>query len=315
MPSNEPSIQIRQFLGLRNTDRPARLPLGSLVEAQNIDIDDSYGIERRQGYTAVPGLPGVTAAYGTRDEARLYVVNEGILKRVVSLDPLVTLALATGIPAGEVWWSETGEHVFCSGAVNGIIHGDTFTQYADWGSDDEQTFDAQGQTLETDEADIGVSGPPPNTECVAFFEGSVWLSYFDTVEDQTFIFRSKPFFWSRWDLAGDYIAVPGRVRLLTEASRALIIGTDRAVFAYSEGVLQGLADYGVVAGQYGEDKGQVYFWTERGLCRALPFEAMTEEAVSVPCGTRACLAVTRSKGNRQAIIVTTGGGEADNAYG
>jgi hypothetical protein len=314
MPSNEPSIQIRQFLGLRNTDRPARLPLGSLVNAENIDIDDSFGIERRQGYTAVPGLPGVTAAYGTRDESRLYVVNEGILKRIVSLDPLVTVALTTGIPSREVWWAENGEHVFCSGAVNGVIYRDTFTPFADWGSDDAQSFDAQGQTLETDEADIGTSAPPINTECVAFFQGAVWLSYYDTVADQSFLFRSKPFFWSRWDLAADYIAVPGRARLMAGTGPALVIGTDRAISVYSEGVLQDLADYGVIAGQYGEDSGRVYFWTERGLCRALPFEPMTEEAVSLPPGTRACTAVTRSKGNRQAIIVTTGGGEADNQY-
>ena len=315
MPSNEPSLQVRQFLGLRNTDRPARLPMGSLVVAQNIDIDDTGGIERRAGYLSVAGLPGVTAAYGSRDETRLYVVNEGILKRVINLDPLVTMALATGIPAGEVWWAENGEHIFCSGAVNGIIQGDTFTLYADFGSDDEQSFDAQGQTLSTDEADVGTLAPPSDTECVAFYEGSVWLSYYDTVADQSFIFRSKPFFWSRWDLSADYIAVPGRVRLLTSTGSGLVIGTDQAIWAYAQEAIQQLADYGVVAGQAGEDQGRIYFWTQRGLCRALPFEALTEETVSVPPGTRACLAVTRQRGNKQAIIVTTGGGEADNDYG
>lgn len=315
MPSNEPSLQVRHFLGLRNTDRPARLPIGSLVVAQNIDIDDTGGIERRAGYEALTGLPGVTAAYGSRDETRLYVVNEGILKRVINLDPLVTIAMATGISASEVWWAENGEHIFCSGAVNGIIHGDTFTEYAAWGSDDEQSFDAQGQTLNTDEADIGTMAPPTDTECVAFFQGSVWLSYYDTVVDQSFIFRSKPFFWSRWDLSSDYIAVPGRAMLLVDAGAGLLIGTDRAILAYSQDFLQPLADYGVISRQAGEDMGRVYFWTERGLCRALPFEAMTEETVSVPPGTRACLAISRSNGNKQAIIVVTGGGQADNNYG
>ncbi len=314
MPDNEPTLETKQFLGLRNTDRPARLPLGALVVAENIDIDDTGAIERRKGYAAIEGLTAVTAAYATRDERDLYVVDGGILKRVLSLAPVVTQVLAINIPTGEVWWAENGGHLFCSGAVNGIIHADTFTPYGEWGSDDEQTFDAQGQTLNTDEADIGTSAPPANTECVAFFQGSVWLSYYDTVSDQSFIFRSKPFFWSRWDLAMDYIPVPGRVVLLAATDSGVVVGTDKTIHAYVQDAFGALANYGVIAGQYHYDQGRVYFWTARGLCRALPFEAMTEEFVSVPPGTRACLAVTRRKGNKQAIIVTTGGGEADNAY-
>jgi len=315
MADNEPTLMVRQFLGLRNTARPASLPFGSLVEATNIDIDDEFGVERRSGYSAVSGLTAVTAAYSTRDDKSLYVVDGGILKRVISMAPVVTAAIETGVGPGEVWWADNGEHVFCSGAVNGVIHGDTLTSYGEWGSDDELTFDAQGQTIDTDEADIGTLDPPENTECVAFHEGSVWLAYYDTVSDQSFVFKSKPFFWSRWDLATDYMAIPGRVRLLASATGGLLIGTDRAVMVFSEEVLTPLADYGVVTGQCDEDNGKVYFWTERGLCRGLPFEAITEETVSVPAGSRAVLAVIRSRGRKQAIVVTTGGGEPDNAYG
>jgi len=183
MADNEPTLMVRQFLGLRNTARPASLPFGSLVEATNIDIDDEFGVERRSGYSAVSGLTAVTAAYSTRDDKSLYVVDGGILKRVISMAPVVTAAIETGVGPGEVWWADNGEHVFCSGAVNGVIHGDTLTSYGEWGSDDELTFDAQGQTIDTDEADIGTLDPPENTECVAFHEGSVWLAYYDTVFD------------------------------------------------------------------------------------------------------------------------------------
>jgi hypothetical protein len=314
MESNEPTIEVRQFLGLRNTDRPARLPLGALVDATNINIDDSGGIERRVGYTAITGLTAVTAAYSTRNELDLYVVDNGILKRVLRIAPLTTQAIITGVPAGEVWWSEDGGYVFCSGALNGIIKGDTFTPYADFGSDDDMLLDAQGQELATDEADIGTLGPPDSTECVAFFEGSVWLSYYDPATDQSFIFKSKPFFWSRWDLETDYIAVPGHVVMLASTSTGVVVGTDKEIWVYAQDVFNRITDYGVIPCEPAEDSGRVYFWTERGLCRALPFEAMTEEGVSVPHGTRARIVVSRDKGSKIALVVTTGGGPADNPY-
>jgi hypothetical protein len=317
MPTNDQSVKISQFLGLRNTDRPARLPEGALVDAVNIDIDDTGGIERRAGYSTLTGLTAVTAAYATLDEASLYVVDGGILKRVMTLSPLVTTAVAISIGNGEVWWAENGEHIFCSGAANGIIYGNQLFPYGEWGSDDQQVLDAQGQSLFLDEADIGTLAPPENTECVAFFEGCVWLSYYDTAADQTFIFRSKPFFWSRWDTANDYIAVLGHVRLLAapKNSSGMVIGTDRAIHVYSQGALQQVADWGVAPGQHDEDDGKVYFWTDFGLCRALPFEAMTDSAVSVNPATRAVVSVAYPDlAHTRAIVVTTGGGVAENPY-
>lgn len=310
MPTNDPTISVPAFLGLYNNERPARLPIGALVEAQNIDIDDTGGIERRKGYGAITGLGNVTAAYATLDERRLFVVDAGILKRVLSLQPLVTLALAVNVPYTEVWWAENGDHVFCSGAINGVIYNDTFTPFAEWGSDAEQSFDAQGQTLQTDEADIGTLSPPTGTECVSFFEGCVWLSYFDSVANQSFVFRSKPFFWSRWDLAMDYFAVPGHVLLLAAPNNggAMVVGTDQAIHVYSQGTLQQVADWGAVPGKHDEDEGRVYFWSEYGLCRAMPFEAMTDEAVTVPGGTRAVVGVFRptNKHTRAVVLVADG---------
>tara|TARA_R110002110_G_scaffold415835_1_gene657224 strand:+ start:39513 stop:40460 length:948 start_codon:yes stop_codon:yes gene_type:complete len=314
MAKNEPSLSVQQFLGLRNTDRPARLPPGALVVARNIDVDDTSGIERRRGYTILSGLTSVTAAYNTVDERFLYVVDSGMLKIVLSLSPLVTEVLATGVPSGEVWWAEGGGHVFCSGAINGVIRGNQFWTFENFGSADELTVDAQGQTLATDEADVGTSAPPINTECVTFYQGSVWLSYYDTVSDQSFAFRSKPFFWSRWDLARDYIPVSGRIVMMGATETAVVIGTDSEIWVYGQDVLQCVAPYGAVPCQTAEEDKRLYFWTQRGLCRAFPFEPMTEEAVSLPPGTRARLVVHRDRGCKRAIVVTTGGGEADNSY-
>jgi hypothetical protein len=315
MADNEPTLEVRQFLGLRNTDRPASLPVGALVAATNIDIDDQFGIERRSGYTPVAGLTQVTAAYSTKDEKELYVVDGGILKRVITLSPVVTQALAIDVGPAEVWWCDEGGYVFVSGAINGVIHADTFTPFVDFGDDIDQTLDAEGYTLNRDEADIGTLAPPSDTECVAYMDGSVWLSYHDTLSNQSFLFKSKPFFWSRWDLATDYIAIPGHVLMLASHAEGMIIGTDEGIWAHGAGQMQKLAEYGVIRCPSQEFERAVYFWTERGLCRALPFQNMTEENVSVPPGTRAAMTVSREKGRNTALIVTTGGGEADNAYG
>ncbi|MAC32209.1 MAG: hypothetical protein CME38_01225 [Haliea sp.] len=313
MPQNEPTVEIRQFLGLRNTERPARMPAGSLVQARNIDIDDAGAIERRAGYQPVPGLSGVTAAYATKDDRRLFVVAGGALQEVVSLDPLATRHLAGGFGAGEVWWSEGGGYVFCSGAGRGVVSGSRFSTLEEFGdtSIEERALDA---ILLDESTDVGTSPPPPDTECVAFFQGSVWLSYYDSVENQSFLFWSKPFFWSRWDLGKDYMPVPGRVLLLAIFNEGLFIGTDQGMWFYTEGLLQRVADHGVVPGQPSYDQGKLYFWTPRGLCRFLPLEYLTEKAVSLPPGTRASVGVVRERGYRRAIVLTTGESEADNPY-
>jgi len=75
-----------------------------------------------------------------------------------------------------------------------------------------------------------------------------------------------------------------------------------------------VAEYGAIPCQAQEFNKSLYFWTARGLARALPFESLTEETVSVPAGTRAAMVISREKGRNAALVVTTGGGVADNAY-
>ena len=314
MPTNEPSVKISQFLGLRNKDRPARLPIGALVRASNIDIDDTGGIARRRGYTSTAAFTNITAAYATRDEQSLYVVDAGSLKRVITLSPLVTELIATGIPSGEIDWAEAGNLVMYAGAAQGVIEGSTPLAFADFGGDG-LDVEAQGETLQRDEACVGTM-PAPTGERIAFFEGRVWLSVFDSSNDTTFIFSSKPFFWGRWDLHTDYIAVPGHVNLLSDAGGALLIGTSREVYLYAQESLQAVADYGTVPGRQVDydESGAAYFWTQRGLCKAAPFQNLTDDAVSVEPGTRCTVSIARERGANRILIVASGTAGADNPY-
>jgi hypothetical protein len=68
----------------------------------------------------------------------------------------------------------------------------------------------------------------------------------------------------------------------------MIIGTDREIYSWDEDQLVLLASYGVIPGRNMiEHRGKIYFWTKRGLCRALPFENLHESTVSVPPGLSA----------------------------
>lgn len=395
MPTNEPAVKISQFLGLRNKDRPARLPMGSLVVAQNVDIDDTGAVQRRRGFTASAAFTSVTAAYATRDESQLFVVDNGSLKRVVSPSPLVTELLATGIPDGEIYWCEAGNLIFYSGAAQGVIDGsrhlpigipmapapylhrcdgtlpagryqiacvyqDAYGRQGGAGPAAAIELDEPGgialnlQTLSgytsiiyaseinggallrvdsttaagyqitaplragfpLDEAQIATYPAPGYGEQIAFFESRIWVAEYAPQHDQTLIFFSKPFFYHLFDLGTDYLAIPGRVHVLTDAGGALLIGTDREIHLYAGDVLSTVAPYGVIAGQSvdHDESGAAIFWTARGLCKAAPFQNLTDEVVSVPAGTRAAVSIARERGNRHAVVVVTGADAADNAY-
>lgn len=395
MPANEPTVRVDQFLGLRNKQRPARMPDGALVRADNVDIDDTGAVQRRRGFAAAAAFTSVTAAYATRDESALYVVDSGNLKRIVNLSPLVTELLATGIPPGEIYWAEAGNLLFYSGAAQGVIDGsrhmpigipmapapllhrmpgnlppgryqmacvfqDAYGRQGGAGPASSIELDETGgiaanlatiegyttiiyasevngsvllrvdsttaggyqitEPLRTgyalDQAQITTYPAPGYGEQIAFFESSIWIAEYQPTHDQTLIFRSKPFFFHLFDLSTDYIAVPGRVTLLTDAGENLLIGTDREILLYSGDALSSVADYGVIPGQScdHDEGGAAFFWTARGLCTASPFRNMTDEDVSVPCGTRATLSLSRERGNQHAIVVTTGASEADNPY-
>lgn len=112
---------IRSFKGLNNTADPVRLGLQWLTRADNIDITDSGGIQRRVGCSLQ--LPGARdALYATGDESRMYVVEGGELRQV--LNDLTMQPLASGL-GRETHWAEINDHVlYASGHAAGIIAAD-----------------------------------------------------------------------------------------------------------------------------------------------------------------------------------------------
>lgn len=154
---------------------------------------------------------------------------------------------------------------------------------------------------------------PPRGSIPAAFQGRMYVAEWFAAFDLTVLWGSKPMHFHHFDLSGDGVAVPGRVLMTKAVEKALIIGTERAVFAYDGEALVKIADYGVVPGWHAslcEDR--LYFWTLRGLCRALPFENLTNSTVSVPPGLSAGAMVLERDGMRRYIVALQKGGEAYN---
>lgn len=385
--------EILALKGMVNTVDPVRTELGDLESGLNIDLDDTGSAIVREGQTAFGSFGAISSAFATRDMQHLYVVDAGDLKSVRPDGTSVTLK--SGLPSGEIWWTEAGNYVIYSGAAQGMILGD---QWRSWGIDTptppkltaqpgslpagrylvsvvlvdsygrqggadhssliefetpsaiqmEATVPA-GHTADfyissTDGEELYFCGnsadglflydgdithltyplsmeqdvayPPPSGEQVAYFAGRTYLAQAHPTADVTHIFYSQPLASHLFDYTADFITVPGEVRLLCATSSGLVIGTDREIYVFDGEALVKMAEYGVVEGHASSplEDGNILFWTERGLCRALPFENLTEARFSFVPGDRAVVQFMQHNGYSKALVVVRNGGEAFNKY-
>lgn len=170
---------------------------------------------------------------------------------------------------------------------------------------------------------------PLGADVVQVWGGRAYAAQYMPSDDQTAIWYSEPLAFHLWNLNANFILVPGRVLMLAPHDDALIVGTDSRVYAYDDGAplgvgttphyrtnkLDQLAEYGVVPGiHWSKDVDRILFWTNRGLCSALPFKNLTEHQVSVAPGVRAGGCVVRTGGQRRYIAAVQTGGSVFNAY-
>ena len=164
-----------------------------------------------------------------------------------------------------------------------------------------------------------------------YFGGRMYTAEYFPAGDASMVWRSLPLHFHHFDPGSEGISVPGRVLAMKSTREthftgnerltqrgvadAIIIGTDREIYSYDEDQLVLLASYGVVPGVHAvEYKGKVFLWSLRGLCRALPFENLTESTVSVPPGLSAAAAVIEKDGTRRYVVALTKGGDAYNSF-
>lgn len=148
--------------------------------------------------------------------------------------------------------------------------------------------------------------PTPLGGPIAYHEGRLHVA------DGGIVYRSHPYWPHLFDLAEQGYILPGKVTLLASLEAAgLLIGTDRGIYVSGpDEQLTQLADYGVVPGpqnhfRYDEDGAiKVYFWTERGLAVAPPFQLLMEGRVSAAPGDVCAMGLVEQDGFKKLVIST-----------
>lgn len=161
---------------------------------------------------------------------------------------------------------------------------------------------------------------PAGCDIVQAWAGRIYAAEYMPSVDQTVVWFSQPLGFHLFDLERDLFMVPGRVLMMAPHDKALILGTDKAIQAYSPEGIADLAPYGVVPGRHwsrddrdGSGNERLIFWTTRGACQALPFANLTEQQVSVAPGIRAGGAIVRSGGQKRFVVSLQQGGSAFNS--
>lgn len=150
--------------------------------------------------------------------------------------------------------------------------------------------------------------PPPIGEVIGDFHNRLAVGVWEPDLDRSVIYFSQMDNPHLFQLDQDFQIVPGRVTLLASVPRAIVIGTDRAIYVDSIDMpTQRVADYGVApGGLVRDDRGVVEFWTERGLCINGPFKNLTDEQYTVPLRERVTAAFLPWQGSQYAIVCQQG---------
>lgn len=161
----------------------------------------------------------------------------------------------------------------------------------------------------------GMEPPPPEATILALWRGRLWLSQYLPDSDTSVVWSSEALGFHLFNLAASFLQVPGKIVMLLAHNAALIVGTCDGIHAWDGERLALLADYGVAPGRPGtqdDESGECYFWTQRGLCKALPFQNLTAGRLHVAPGLQACTSVVHAGGHKKLITTVRTGGNTFN---
>ena len=400
--------RVTTFKGLDNVHDPLIVGLDGQVQVDNVDVTNAGKLVRADGYKRASTNTAITGAYATKDMTRLYVVDNGDLKHVLS--DMSTVTLKSGLSSAPTHFDEVNGIVFYANGtdtgmldgagwkpwgipnpaaptatiqnagqlragvyqivctfvdVRGLESGNSDVVVAEVRSDDSRIYvtnipQLAGYTtnlyvMRADETvfylvqaecgtdvvyDVGFQQGRelpfwnvnlPRGTMPTYFAGRMYTCEYFPASDTTALWRSLPLHFHHFDPGGEGYSIPGQILLMHSTREThfsgnekitqkgvadtIVIGTDREIYSWDEDQLVLLASYGVVPGYSAiEYKGKIYLWSLRGMCRALPFENMTESTVSVPPGLSAGATVIEKDGTRRYVVALTKGGVAYNPH-
>lgn len=290
-----PKVEI--FKGLNNRVDPIRLGLEWQLQADNCLCDDAGFLTRRPGITENIGS-GYKDVYGTRD-GRLLAIDSS--DRLVQIDEAGSAqVLQTGITGAPFQWAELGYAVFLLGANNSkwAVYPD---QVIAWGSL------CPSVSVSYPVGDP-ISYPPPNGNLIGTYRSQLVIAAWEPEFDRSVVYFSRPDYPHEFRLERDYQLFAGKITLLADTANAFVIATDRAIYLdYYDRPITRVAEYGVAPGGFLFDEyDTVWFWSERGLCKAAPFENITDKQLAVTERKIVTGAVLAWQGSRYAVVQQIG---------
>jgi len=295
--ASQPLNVVRGFKGLNNRIDPTALGLEWQVQADNLLCDDAGYLVRRPGLAAFTGV-GIKDVHGTRD-GRLLVIDAS--DRLVQINEAgESTILHTGITGAPFQWAELGYAIFLmSSTARWAIYPD---QAMVWG--------VLCPAAPTDSYPVGdpISYPPPAGNLLGVRRDQLAVAAWEDERDRSVLYFSRPGYPHEFRLERDYQLFAGRITLLADTSSAFIIATDRAIYLDPyETSLMRVADYGVpLNGMIYDERDVVFFWSERGLCKAAPFENLTDKQLAITERTTVTAALLDYQGSRYAVVQQTG---------
>lgn len=294
-PQASPTI-VQGFRGLNNRLDPTALGLEWQLRAENVLCDDAGYLTRRPGMDSF--LSGFKDVYGTRNGRLLAITTGDVLVELT--DSGDVLPLHTGVTGGPFQWAELGYALFLqSKAVSWAVYPDRVIL---WGSL------CPAPSMASYPLADPISYPPPTGEVICARRSQMAVGVWEPERERSVIYFSRPDFPHEFRLEKDFLLIAGRITLLASLAQGLVIGTDRAIFVDPiDSPLQRVADYGVPVGAMAhDDLNRVHFWSERGLCRAFPFENLTDKALAVTLREQVTAGIFPYQGSTYAVIHQSG---------
>lgn len=303
--------KVEAFKGLNNRIDPTRLGLEFQLQADNVLCDDAGYLTRRPGIETFKAS-GYIDIYGTRD-GRLLAIDTS--NNLVELDEYgASETLHVGVTGGPFVWCELGYAFFLmSTTAKWAIYPD---HKIEWGLLCPTVPIYTGADL-TDNATASmdilgdpISYPPPYGNVVGTRRSQIAVGVWEPEKDRSVVYFSRPDYPHEFRLLNDFQMFAGRITLLAEVSRGLVIATDRAIFVDPiDAPLQRVADYGVpMNGMAYDDRDMVYFWSDRGQCRftGSGFENLTDKQLVVTKRETTTAALLPYQGSTYAVVSQSG---------
>ncbi len=232
--------------GLDTKSDPAKLkwtPEGGFMDlavAYNIDISDIGRISRRKGFTRrfASGAHSIFA-YGS---ICLFVTDNAL---TVLHEDFSTNAIRNVTPGARMDYEPVGNEIYYANGheigvvIAGSSFGWVFTEYI--GPETTRTF-----------------SNPPIGRLIEYYNGRVYI-----VQDDV-VWYSEPFNLNAFDLARNYIQLPGYIRMLKAVAGGLYVSTETDIFFYKGSTPEDfhevkVADYPAIEGTAQVIQGRINF--------------------------------------------------------